>query len=304
MSKRNKVLTAICSMKRAKARRHTGPHAWRLCRDFPPVLPREIVNRGPRTDKIVNERNARRSLARRSVKAPGAWIETQIGMPGSHFCHRQALANAVKRNLESASGAYLMQSMLRVMFAALVAVAGRPSPNRRDGAAGGEADQAHGEANPGLYRRPEEMQPIMEKIQGATSDQLDPKLQAALEGRRQEETASRTWPTTTRSLAKHFDGDGRHRSAQTKVFTEPQVAIKKEIAEVTADKSISEQEKKQVLEELNEAMKWAQPIQFPSNIELVKKYSTSFGWAHQAAEWVVRMRFADPSSRQPASILS
>ena len=59
---------------------------------------------------------------------------------------------------------------------------------------------------------------------------------------------------------------------QTKAFTEPKVAIKKEIEEVTADKSIPEKEKKQMLDELNEALKSAQPIQFPSNIELVTKY--------------------------------
>ena len=59
---------------------------------------------------------------------------------------------------------------------------------------------------------------------------------------------------------------------QSKQFTEPQAAIKKEIEEVTADKSIPEKEKKQMLEELNEALKNAQPIQHPSNVDLVKKY--------------------------------
>jgi hypothetical protein len=59
---------------------------------------------------------------------------------------------------------------------------------------------------------------------------------------------------------------------KTKAFTEPAVAIKKEIADVTADKSIPAADKKQLLEELNEALKSVQPIQFPSNIELVKKY--------------------------------
>ena len=59
---------------------------------------------------------------------------------------------------------------------------------------------------------------------------------------------------------------------QTKAFTEPTVAIKKEIEEVKADKSIPENEKKQMLDELNEALKTAQPIQHPGNIELVKKY--------------------------------
>ena len=32
------------------------------------------------------------------------------------------------------------------------------------------------------------------------------------------------------------------------------------------------QSKKQLLQELNEALKAAQPVQFPSNVELVKKY--------------------------------
>jgi hypothetical protein len=59
---------------------------------------------------------------------------------------------------------------------------------------------------------------------------------------------------------------------QTKAFTDPQTAIKKEIEEVTADKTIPENEKKQLLQELKEALKSAEPIQFPGNIELVKRY--------------------------------
>jgi hypothetical protein len=59
---------------------------------------------------------------------------------------------------------------------------------------------------------------------------------------------------------------------QTKAFTDPQTAIKKEIEEVVADKAIPENEKKQLLQELREALKSAEPIQFPGNIELVKKY--------------------------------
>ena len=59
---------------------------------------------------------------------------------------------------------------------------------------------------------------------------------------------------------------------ETKVFTEPQVAIKKEIEDVSADKSISPREKIEMLEQLNEAFKAAEPIRFPTNIELVKKH--------------------------------
>jgi hypothetical protein len=59
---------------------------------------------------------------------------------------------------------------------------------------------------------------------------------------------------------------------RTKVFTDPQALIKKEIEEVNADKAISEKDKKRLLKELSEALKSSQSIQFPSNIELVKKF--------------------------------
>jgi hypothetical protein len=60
---------------------------------------------------------------------------------------------------------------------------------------------------------------------------------------------------------------------QTKAFADPQAAIKKEIEDVTADKTIPGNEKKQLLKELNEALKSEQfSMQFPTNIELVRKY--------------------------------
>jgi hypothetical protein len=59
---------------------------------------------------------------------------------------------------------------------------------------------------------------------------------------------------------------------KTKVFTDPQTAIKKEIEEVSADKIIPDGEKRQLLKQLNQTLKSAESIQFPSNIELVQKY--------------------------------
>jgi hypothetical protein len=52
----------------------------------------------------------------------------------------------------------------------------------------------------------------------------------------------------------------------------PRAAIKKELEEVNANKTIANNEKKKLLRELNEALKSAEPIQFPTNIELVMKY--------------------------------
>jgi hypothetical protein len=57
----------------------------------------------------------------------------------------------------------------------------------------------------------------------------------------------------------------------TKRYTDPQTAVKKGIAKVTADKTISEKEKKELLNEFEKLLKVAEPIQFPRNIELVRK---------------------------------
>lgn len=59
---------------------------------------------------------------------------------------------------------------------------------------------------------------------------------------------------------------------KTKEFSQPPEALKKEIAGVTADKSIPEKEKKEILKELNAALQYTKPVQFPENVELIKKY--------------------------------
>jgi hypothetical protein len=59
---------------------------------------------------------------------------------------------------------------------------------------------------------------------------------------------------------------------KTKEFSQPPEALKKEIATVTADKAIPEKEKKEILNELNAALKFTKPVQFPENVELIKKY--------------------------------
>jgi len=59
---------------------------------------------------------------------------------------------------------------------------------------------------------------------------------------------------------------------QTKKFSEPPEQIKKEIAALKADKSVSDAEKKEGLAQLEAALKTAKPIQFKDNIALVQKY--------------------------------
>jgi hypothetical protein len=122
----------------------------------------------------------------------------------------------------------------------------------------------------GFIAAQKDMSPILEKIGGEAPDPLPAPIQAELEA----------------AAKKHgFKDFGEYDDVvanitlvmslidpSTKTFTEPAVAIKKEIAEVTADKTIPEKDKKLILDELNDALKEAKPLEFPSNVELVKKY--------------------------------
>ena len=55
-------------------------------------------------------------------------------------------------------------------------------------------------------------------------------------------------------------------------FVDPVEALKKELEDVKADSSIPEADKKQLSEELAEAIKTTQPLQFKENIEVVKRH--------------------------------
>ena len=55
-------------------------------------------------------------------------------------------------------------------------------------------------------------------------------------------------------------------------FTDPIAAIKKEVEEINADKTIPEKDKKQMLDELSEALKNTPPLKYPENVEVVKKH--------------------------------
>lgn len=59
-----------------------------------------------------------------------------------------------------------------------------------------------------------------------------------------------------------LDGEGK--------FTDPVEALKKELEGVNADKEMPEADKKQVVEELTEAIKTTPPLQYKENVDLVK----------------------------------
>jgi hypothetical protein len=122
----------------------------------------------------------------------------------------------------------------------------------------------------GFVNAQKDMTAIADKIQGNAAEKPDPKIQAELEviAKKHGFASFAEYDDVAANISMVMAGI----DPQTKKFTEPQVAIQKEIEEVTADTSIPEKEKKQMLEELNDALKTAQPIQNPGNVELVTKF--------------------------------
>jgi hypothetical protein len=109
-----------------------------------------------------------------------------------------------------------------------------------------------------------------DKMQGGPSDQPDPKLQAALEAiaKKQGFKDIAEYDEVAATISMVMAGI----DPETKQFTQADDAMRQQIKDIEADKSLPADERKQVLDDLNESLKQAQPIRNPANIELVKKY--------------------------------
>jgi hypothetical protein len=105
---------------------------------------------------------------------------------------------------------------------------------------------------------------------GANPDQPDPKVEAQAEAvaKKNGFASLAEYDDVAMNITVIMSGI----DPQTKRFTEPPEQIKKEIAALRADKTVPEAEKKQVLAQLEAALKSAKPIQFKENIALVLKY--------------------------------
>ena len=122
----------------------------------------------------------------------------------------------------------------------------------------------------GFIAAQKDMSAVVEKMQGAASRNPNPRYEAELEAVTKKHGFKNF--AEYEAVAANISMVMAAIDPQTKAFTDPQSAIKKEIEDIAADKTVPDNEKKQLLEELNEALKAAQPIQFPGNVELVKKY--------------------------------
>jgi len=162
-----------------------------------------------------------------------------------------------------------MQPTLRLMIAAIVAVALTHLIGVAAAQNAVKQIKLTDQQIEGFINAQKDMSAVAEKMQ-SNSDKPDPKVQAELESiAKKHGFASFTeYDDVAATISNIMAGI----DPATKVFSDPTVAIKKEMEEVKNDKAIPENEKKQMLDDLNEAMKAAQPIQFPSNIELVTKH--------------------------------
>lgn len=102
------------------------------------------------------------------------------------------------------------------------------------------------------------------------SDKPDPKVQADLEGiaKKNGFASYSEFDDVAFNVTMVMGG----LDPQTGAFTDPIAAIKKEIEEIEKDTSIPEKDKKQMLDELAEALKNTPAMKFPGNVEVVKKH--------------------------------
>lgn len=114
-----------------------------------------------------------------------------------------------------------------------------------------------------------DLKAISAKLEAA-GDKEDPKLDAELEALAKKAgfKSYDELEDVSYSLSLVLDGY----DAGSKTYGEPKAQLQKDLAEVKADKSMKADEKKQVLADIEEAIKTTPAIEHKENIELVKKY--------------------------------
>ena len=121
----------------------------------------------------------------------------------------------------------------------------------------------------GFIGAQKEMAELAQKQGGQPTDKPDPKIQAELDAiaKKYGFASFVDFDDVAFNISMVMGG----LDPQSGTFTDPIASIKKEIADITADTTIPEKDKKQMLDELNEALKHTPPLQYPENVELVKK---------------------------------
>lgn len=130
----------------------------------------------------------------------------------------------------------------------------------------------------GFIAAQKDLNDIADKLQDS-SEQPDPKLQSELESiaKKHGFTNFEELDDVAANVSMVMAGI----DPETGDYTDPVESIKKEIQEIKADSSIPDKEKKQMLEEMEEALKTTPALQYPQNVEVVKKYRAEIDKALQ-----------------------
>lgn len=121
----------------------------------------------------------------------------------------------------------------------------------------------------GFIASQKDLAAIASKIQAA-GEKPDPALQAELEGIAKKHGFKNF--NELDEVAANISIVMAGLDPQTGAFTDPVEALKKELEDVKADTSIPEADKKQLVSELEEAIKSTPSVQNKENIELVKTH--------------------------------
>jgi hypothetical protein len=115
-----------------------------------------------------------------------------------------------------------------------------------------------------------EIDPILQKLPQGASDKPDPKVMAQLDAiaKKHKFADYGEYDSVVANISLVLSGI----DPDTKKYVGPEVVIKKQIAQVQADKTMNAKDKKEALEQLNGMLKTPEPIQFQANIALVIKY--------------------------------
>jgi len=121
-----------------------------------------------------------------------------------------------------------------------------------------------------LIAAQQEMNAITDKLPEDADGKPDPKVQAQLEAvtKKHGFASYDEFSDVSTNVALVLSGI----DPKTKTFSEPPVALKKQIAAVSADKNMPEKDKTAALADMNEALKYAVNVQYPENVTLVTKY--------------------------------
>jgi hypothetical protein len=130
----------------------------------------------------------------------------------------------------------------------------------------------------GFIASQKELSAMADRLQ-ASGDKPDPKLEAELEALAKKHgfASFQELDDVAANISMVMAG----LDPQSGNYSDPIETIKKEMEDIKADKSIPEKDKKQMLDEMTQALSTTPPLKYKENIEVVKKHQAAIEKALQ-----------------------